>query len=167
MDWPIAGLCRLLRNAFDVLQQGAGRLSTFCGFHPLMRHQRADWTDEEIAEVARVIESRHGPMNDATARRKYGVYLPSERLSSHFRTMVSDETHETLMATLDQSVAATSDQKKRFGLLQDKIMFCLFRFTNLSTAAIHELKLSDMGAFAVKSGKSDGHMPLIALKTRS
>ena len=26
--------------------------------HPLKRHQRADWTDEEIAEVARVIESQ-------------------------------------------------------------------------------------------------------------
>jgi|GEM_PF-265864 len=154
-SWPV--------NFLDALVQHKAKYSDLAGprdtlpfwieqcVHPLKRHQRADWTDEEIAEVARVIESRHCRLNDATARRKYGVYLPSERLPSHFRSTVSHDAHETLMATLDQSVAATFDQKKRLGFLQDKVIFCLFRFTDLSTSAIGSLPISDLKAFDFKS----------------
>jgi hypothetical protein len=121
--------------------------------HKLKQHQRADWTSEEIVEVARVIESRHGRLNGALIRSKYGVYLPCERLPPTFRSSVSDVTHETLMAALDQSVAATFDPKKRFAFLQDKVMFCLFRFTEMSTDAIHNLKVTGLAAFTVNTAK--------------
>lgn len=154
-SWPV--------NFLDALVQHKAKYSDLTGprdtlpfwieqcVHPLKRHQRADWTDEEIAEVARVIESRHGRLNDATARRKYGVYLPSERLPSHFRSTVSDDANETLMATLDQSVAATFDKNKRFGFLQDKVMFSLFRFTDLSTAAISGLRMTELEKYDIQS----------------
>lgn len=119
--------------------------------HTLKQHQRADWTSEEIAEVTRVIVCRHGRLNGAMARREYGIYLPWDRLPSIFRSTVSDETHETLMATLDQSVAATFDQKKRFAFLQDKVMFCLFRYTEMSTVAIHDLTVTELATLTVKS----------------
>lgn len=123
--------------------------------HTLKQHQRANWNSKEIAEVARVIVSRHGRLNGATARSEYGVNLPWHKLPLIFLSTVSDDTHETLMATLDQSVAATFDLKKRFAFLQDKVMFCLFRFTEMSTGAIHDLRVSELEAFSVKSDELD------------
>jgi hypothetical protein len=121
--------------------------------HSLKQRQRADWNIEEIGEVARVIVARHGHLDGATARSEYGVYLPWDRLPSIFRSTVSEEAHETLMATLDQSVSATFDPKKRFAFLQDKVMFCLFRFTEMTTVAIHELKVTELASFTAKPTK--------------
>lgn len=151
------------KNFLDALSQNKVRYSDLVVIHgslpfwitkcvdTVRLHIRADWSSEEIAEVARVILNRHGRLTAATIRSKYGIYLPWDRLPSIFHQSVSSENHEMLMAILDQSVSATFDPKRRFAFLQDKVMFCLYRFTGMSTLAIHDLRMSAIELFTLDS----------------
>jgi hypothetical protein len=109
----------------------------------LKRHQSPERGDAELAEIARIV-SQQGRLSTAAARRLYGVNVRWQKIPITYRTVVSNENHETLMAILDQSAARTSDRKTRFAYLQDKVMFSLYRFTDLSTARICALKVADI-----------------------
>lgn len=147
-SWPV--------NFLDAVRQSKTRYSDLAGSREILpfwieesvrdvkRHQHPDWTTAEIAEVARIIVNRDGRLSGNTARNTYGVHLPWHRIPSTFRLAVSEENHEMLMATLDQSVAATFDPKIRFSFLQDKVMFCMFRFTDMTTGGLSSLKVSDV-----------------------
>lgn len=156
-SWPVNFLDALIqhKSKYSELVSPRGTLPFWIEkcVHTLKQHQRADWNNAEIAEAARVILNRQGRLNSASVRNAYGVHLPWNRLPSIFRSTVSDEAHETLMATLDQSIAATFNSKKRFAFLQDKIMFCLYRFTEMSTIAIRDLRVTDLASFTVKSSE--------------
>ncbi len=110
----------------------------------LKRHQHPARSQAEIHEVARFVVSRHGRLEVGMLRRCYGVNLGPERYPLTFRTAVSHENHEALIASLEHAAAGSFDARIRFACLQDIVMFSLYRFTDLSTAKLCALPLAVM-----------------------
>lgn len=109
---------------------------------PLQRHQHPARGAAELADIARVISNQYGSFSPSVATRHYGVHADTERYPLEYRTQVSQDTHVTLIVSLEHAVAGTVDAYKRYAWLQDQVMFNLYRFTVLTCTEICAMTVS-------------------------
>lgn len=102
------------------------------------RHQLPQRSMEELQAIAEQLSSS-GHKDIAAFRRVHSVHLGRGAYMLLRRT-VSNEHHEELLTQLDHDVAGTADERYRMAFLQDKLMFCLFRFTELSMDKVCSLE---------------------------
>lgn len=117
----------------------------------LKRHQHPKRTEAEVAEIVRLIMRTQGRLDLTALRRCYGVHIRPEKFPLHCCTAVSHDNHEMLLAWLEHATARSFDPKIRFAYLQDQVMFNLYRFSDLSSAKICALSLTDMTPLQVDS----------------
>nr|WP_315223987.1 hypothetical protein [uncultured Albidiferax sp.] len=111
---------------------------------PLKRAQHPIRGDQERQRVADAVEARAGKVNERSARMLFGLSLEMAKLPVSYRSLVSDDAYELLMASIDQSVGATFDRRQRMAYLQDKVIFALLRTTQMTTAQIARLEIRDV-----------------------
>lgn len=111
---------------------------------PLKRAQHPARGDQERQRIADAVEARTGKVNERSARMLFGVSLEMAKLPASYRSLVSDDAYELLMASVDQSVGATLDRRRRMAYLQDKVIFALLRTSQMTTTQIARLKIQDL-----------------------
>lgn len=113
---------------------------------PLKRAQHPIRGDQERQRIADAVEARAGKINERSARMLFGVSLEMAKLPVGYRSLVSDDAYELLMASVDQSVGATFDKRRRMAYLQDKVIFALLRTSQMTTTQIAGLEVQDVKA---------------------
>lgn len=111
---------------------------------PLKRAQHPERSAAELQMIADAVEARAGKMSEHAARELFGAFLAAEDLPTTHRSTVTAETYELLMASMDQDIGATFDQRLKLAYLQDKVIFALLRTTNLTTGHVARMSLEEL-----------------------
>lgn len=111
---------------------------------PLKRSQHPDRLPAEVSAIAEAVQRKTGYFTPSAARTLFGAHFDPRTLPVTYRSDVSDDAYEHLMAWLDHEIGRTVEPRLRFALLQDKVIFGLFRLTDLTTSEIANLKTTEV-----------------------
>ncbi|MFI8615972.1 TniQ family protein [Acidovorax sp. NPDC077693] len=111
----------------------------------LQRSQHPRRSAVEIAAIADAVERKAGRASPNRARREFGVNLSGPG-HSRFRSQVSDEAFEWLVASVDHSISRAHDPSAKLALIQDKVMFGLIRAVGWGSSRLCRVGLDEVEA---------------------
>jgi hypothetical protein len=109
----------------------------------LQRSQHPKRSSAELHAIAKAVETRSGRATSTKARQEFGVSL-SKAGCAELRSQVSQDAYESLLATIDHSIARADDSTERVALLQDKVMFSLIRTMGWGSSVLCRVRLSEV-----------------------
>ncbi|MDM0007482.1 TniQ family protein [Variovorax sp. J22G73] len=127
----------------------------------MKRTQHPERTKEEVDEIARVTRNiGHTASSKRQARRSFGLNVDDERADA-FRSLVSNEAYELLIASVDRLTTHESRPEGRQALQQDKMVFALMRVMGWSAKRICRLTIDELGTLLPRprEGLAGGSLP--------